>query len=183
MMCPVSILVLVVASIPAVCFGKDDGSSDPVDAVRAVANLPSLVLAVASDDVPALRCLTADLTSIDEKAGEATYTWHVKSPNSAERTDVRLNYALSGNVPDMYTAYINDDTTHMYAGQVLYSDYKNCCLVRMLLGKKEVCYLWESRETAYAVPKNCLDAYKKSCGDGVTLYSEEMCNANEYEHF
>ncbi|XP_054922345.1 uncharacterized protein [Dermacentor andersoni] len=145
---------------------------------KAVANLPNLVLAVASVDVPQLRCLTADLTSFDEDAGEATYTWHVKSPDSSKRTDVRINYALTGEGPDMCVAHINDDTTQKYASQVLYSDYKDCVLVRMLLGKKEVCFLWESKETAYAVPKNCLDAYKKSCGDGVTLYSKDACNAN-----
>ncbi|XP_075550460.1 uncharacterized protein LOC142584179 [Dermacentor variabilis] len=170
--------LLAVAPVPALCFVKKGGSSDPVDAVRAAASVPNVVLAVASIDVPPLRCLTADLTSIDEDGGEIIYTWHIKSPNSSERTDVRINYVLTEEGPDMCVAHINHDMTQTYPAQVLYSDYKNCILARLLLGKDEVCYLWESRETAYAVPKNCLDAYKKSCGDGVTLYSKEACDAN-----
>ncbi|XP_075550459.1 uncharacterized protein LOC142584178 [Dermacentor variabilis] len=172
----VVIFVLAVASVPAVCFGKKRSGSDPMDAWRTVANLPNLVLAEASVDAPQLRCLTADLTSSDEDAGEATYTWHVKSPNSSERTDVRFTYVLSG--PDTCVGHINNDTTHTFDVRVLYSDYENCIVDQALMGKKEVCFLWQSRETAYDVPKNCLDAYKKSCGDGVTLYTKDACSSN-----
>ncbi|XP_054922220.1 uncharacterized protein [Dermacentor andersoni] len=175
-MCSITMLVLIVASITTLCFGEDGSSSGPVDALRAAELMPNVVLAVGSVNIPLLRCLTADCTFLDKASGKVTFTWHVKSPDSSERTDIRVNFLVTGGGPDMCVAHINDDTSHSIPAQVVYSDYENCVVLKMFIGQREVCLLWEAKGTENTVPKNCLDGYKKSCGDGVTLYSDDTCN-------
>ncbi|XP_054922344.1 uncharacterized protein [Dermacentor andersoni] len=176
-----SIIVLIVtvaSSMPPVCFGEDESNSEPADALRAIASVQNVVLAVSSVDIPVLRCLTADITFLDMDSGKATYTWHVKTPDSSERKDVRINYAVGGGAPDMAVAQINDDTSQSFVAQVVYSNYKSCIVTKFFMGQKEVCFLWEARGTEDAVPKNCLDAFKQSCGTGVTRYTSDTCNTN-----
>ncbi|XP_054922346.1 uncharacterized protein [Dermacentor andersoni] len=112
---------------------------------------------------------------------KAMYTWHIQSPDISERKDIEVEYVLKGDRPDVAMVHINADYWNSFPALAVYSDYKTCIVDIIAMGPKEVCFLWTAKGTEDDVSKDCLNAFKKRCGDGVTLYDTDSCHTKYNE--
>lgn len=117
-----------------------------------------------------LECLRADLTEYDPEAGTGTYIWYLHDIDGNEKT-IQHNVSR-GSSPDQVEVVTSADPSSPFIATVPYTDYKTC----FILETKEFggqCLLWANDTFKDNVPQKCLKKYKKYCGDGVLLYTED----------
>uniref|UniRef100_G3MQH2 Lipocalin/cytosolic fatty-acid binding domain-containing protein n=1 Tax=Amblyomma maculatum TaxID=34609 RepID=G3MQH2_AMBMU len=152
--------------------GRKDNPA--VDAIKAIASMPTLVLTAATKDLPILKCLTTDRTAFNASAGTATYTWHIRGRNGQPGRDLPIDYVITDS-PDKGVSYINSDTSNPIPAEAVYSDYKKCLIDIMFFGSGEWCFQWVTPGTENDIPEECSTAMKEQCPGAIDLYSDELC--------
>lgn len=117
-----------------------------------------------------LECLRAELTEYDPQAGTGTYIWYLQTSDGGVKT-IQHNVS-KGSSPDVVQVVSSADPNTPFTATVPYSDYKTC----FILETKELggqCILWANNAFKDDVPAKCLKKYKKYCGDGVLLYTDD----------
>ncbi|KAK8776400.1 hypothetical protein V5799_030255 [Amblyomma americanum] len=88
------------------------------------------------------------------------------------REDIALKFFISERHPDTGVGFISSDISNPIPARALYSDYKNCFVLKIIFNSQEICLQWVAPRKVNAPPKACSAAFNEKCGDSVLLYND-----------
>ncbi|XP_077486273.1 uncharacterized protein LOC144097420 [Amblyomma americanum] len=145
-----------------------------LDAFEIFAMFPHLVAISDSNNDTIMECLTLERTHINRKSKTATYVFLFKGHHGTKKKNVSLHIS-SGDTPDKFEYYMDDDADRKDVGIILYTDHKNCYVVDGPYHNGEHCVLLVSMGVEDDVPSKCREAFSDICGVAVNVYSPDLC--------
>ncbi|XP_037275067.2 uncharacterized protein LOC119167655 [Rhipicephalus microplus] len=171
----VGICLILAVLVPASMGGT---RREPIDAFKAMENFTKGFSLYTSIDDSDFKCLTVSRISFNLEARKAVYVWHLKGPDGTVRTNVTF-YVDDGEAPEKVTYFLDHDTTTIYTGSCLYTDYLTCAVNRVFFRGHDHCMLWVKPDVLQAVPRHCVDNYKANCPTRFPTYDPERCHLDE----
>ncbi|XP_077550736.1 uncharacterized protein LOC144163977 [Haemaphysalis longicornis] len=155
-------------------YGCIPGKPQPVNGFAAIGALPELVVAYGSSDCPTYQCLNATRTKFDPSTRNTGYAWHFMGLNGTRPKVSSFNIQFEDS-PDQPIYTMDGDDCHVYTANMTYSDYSTCMVVMTPYFLDNLCMLWVTRSVLNNIPKNCIDAFRKNCGEDSPVFSGAQC--------
>ncbi|XP_077523717.1 uncharacterized protein LOC144134764 [Amblyomma americanum] len=155
-------------STPAEC--------QPIDAIKNIGNFPFLTAVYSSTATAggdSLLCLSAVLTQYNPEASNVTYVWLLREDDGTERPVIHRIY--EGDAPNQVKDFSSDDPSSPATATITYTDSETCFVMKTNeLGG--LCILWVNSEFKNNFPQECTLKYEESCGEGVLIYDQDVCD-------
>ncbi|XP_077544641.1 uncharacterized protein LOC144157742 [Haemaphysalis longicornis] len=139
---------------------------------------PSLLAIFDQDEDGDLDCVTAERLEYDFEASTATYAWLLAGGNGHEKRNITFQLK-PGPTLDTAIYTLDDDESKHYIVKYPYADYENCLIAELQYRGLPECMLWVTREVKDNIPQKCIDIFTYYCDQGVSLYSQDMCQESQ----
>ncbi|XP_077552623.1 uncharacterized protein LOC144167122 [Haemaphysalis longicornis] len=148
-------------------------ANGPIDAFKAIGNLPELVIAYTTSSCPNYHCVNATRTRYVEATKEATYVWSFDPSSGLKNSRKKAVFNIKfENEPDKAPYVLDGDVCHDYQAYYPYSDYETCLVAVVPYYLDTLCILFVERTMLTNVPKPCMDAFYSACDtDNSTVQS------------
>ncbi|XP_077532568.1 uncharacterized protein LOC144144938 [Haemaphysalis longicornis] len=134
----------------------------PVDAFKALGNLPKLVTAYTVSTCSNYNCMNATRTRYNNQTKEVSYVWYLQGPPTLLRKSATFDIKF-GSTLDTASYTIDGDMCHTYQVSYEYSDYKSCIVLGFTYYLDKVCFLLVEESVLNNIPKSCIDGFNKAC--------------------
>lgn len=171
-------LVLVV--IASCHFHKRPHSSriavDSSKVIQMATSVPYMAAVYISSPNPEYQCLTASLTSFNEKLQQGSYSWYFKSLTDHKTVVKQVNFDVTpGNSSDTLHFTIEGGGSKVYTSYYPYCNYENCLVAKIPYNNEDLCILWITPEVVDNIPRECLSQYHVTCPVEYRAYYSDIC--------
>ncbi|KAH8009663.1 hypothetical protein HPB51_018960 [Rhipicephalus microplus] len=134
-------------------------------------NFPSVVAIFDQDLDGDLDCVQSVRTYLDPEAHEATYVWILKGLNGMKPENLTFHLKPGATADTSVFTMDNDNTEQTL--DFLYTDYKDCLVVKIPYKGEEQCMLWVADARKDDIPQSCVDYYEDNCDAEKTSYLKD----------
>lgn len=143
---------------------------------KMVTSVPYMAAVYISSPNPEYQCLTASLTSFNEKLQQGSYSWYFKSLTDHKTVVKQVNFDVTpGNSSDTLHFTIEGGGSKVYTSYYPYCNYENCLVAKIPYNNEDLCILWITPEVVDNIPHECLSQYHVTCPVEYRAYYSDIC--------